>query len=52
MLKGIPPIIPPGLMKILLEMGHGDELLICDGLFPVYTDVDEKSKRKNDPSHR
>ena len=31
MLKGIPAIIPPELMKILMEMGHGDELLICDG---------------------
>lgn len=34
MLKGIPAIIPPELMKILMEMGHGDELLICDGNYP------------------
>lgn len=36
MLKGIPPIIPPELMKIMLEMGHGDELLICDGNYPKF----------------
>jgi len=34
MLKGIPPILSPELMKILLEMGHGDELLIADGNYP------------------
>ena len=28
MLKGIPSIIPPELLKIMLEMGHGDELVI------------------------
>ena len=36
MLKGIPAIIPPELMKILMEMGHGDELLICDGNYPKF----------------
>jgi L-fucose mutarotase len=35
MLKGIPNIISPELMKIMLEMGHGDELVIADGNFPV-----------------
>lgn len=34
MLKHIPAIIPPELMKIMMEMGHGDELLICDGNYP------------------
>jgi len=34
MLKGIPAIILPDLMKILMEMGHGDELLLCDGNYP------------------
>ena len=34
MLKQIPPIIPPELMKIMMEMGHGDELLLCDGNYP------------------
>jgi len=35
MLKGIPSIIPPELLKILMEMGHGDELVIGDGNFPA-----------------
>ncbi|KYC77540.1 MULTISPECIES: RbsD/FucU family protein [Heyndrickxia] len=35
MLKGIPKIIGPDLMKILLEMGHGDEIVIADGNFPA-----------------
>ena len=34
MLKGIPPILSPELLKILSEMGHGDELTIGDGNFP------------------
>ena len=34
MLKGIPSIIPPELLKIMMEMGHGDELVIGDGNFP------------------
>lgn len=35
MLKGIPPILSPELLKILMEMGHGDELIISDGNFPA-----------------
>jgi len=35
MLKGIPSIISPELLKILMEMGHGDELVIGDGNFPA-----------------
>ena len=35
MLKGIPKIISPDLMKVLLEMGHGDELVLADGNFPA-----------------
>ena len=34
MLKGIFPVISPELIKILMEMGHGDELVIGDGNFP------------------
>ncbi|HEX2986545.1 MAG TPA: RbsD/FucU domain-containing protein [Caproiciproducens sp.] len=34
MLKGIPSIIQPDLLKILMEMGHGDEIVISDGNFP------------------
>jgi L-fucose mutarotase len=35
MLKGIPNILPPELLKVLMEMGHGDELVIGDGNFPA-----------------
>jgi L-fucose mutarotase len=35
MLKGIPSVISPELLKTLMEMGHGDEILICDGNFPA-----------------
>lgn len=34
MLKGIPAILPPELLKVLMEMGHGDELVLADGNFP------------------
>lgn len=34
MLKGISKIISPELLKILCEMGHGDEIVIADGNFP------------------
>lgn len=34
MLKGIPDILSPELLKILAEMGHGDEIVIGDGNFP------------------
>lgn len=34
MLKGIPPILSPRLLKVLMEMGHGDEIIIADGNFP------------------
>lgn len=34
MLKGIPDILSPDLLKALCEMGHGDELVIADGNFP------------------
>ncbi|MBR2612076.1 MAG: fucose isomerase [Clostridia bacterium] len=34
MLKGIPKIISPELLKALSEMGHGDTLVIADGNFP------------------
>ena len=35
MLKGIPSILTPELLKILMEMGHGDEIVIGDGNFPA-----------------
>lgn len=35
MLKKIPSILSPELLKILMEMGHGDEIVIADGNFPA-----------------
>ncbi len=35
MLKGIPPIISPELLMVLMEMGHGDEIVLADGNFPA-----------------
>ena len=34
MLKSIPNILSPDLLKILMEMGHGDEIVVADGNFP------------------
>jgi len=34
MLKGIPSIVTPDLLKILMEMGHSDEIVLADGNFP------------------
>lgn len=35
MLKGIPKILSPELLKVLCEMGHGDTICIGDGNFPA-----------------
>ncbi|HCR43111.1 MAG TPA: L-fucose mutarotase [Ruminococcaceae bacterium] len=35
MLKNVPPVLSPELLKVLCEMGHGDELVIGDGNFPA-----------------
>lgn len=35
MLKGIPKIISPELLKVLCEMGHSDRIVIADGNFPA-----------------
>lgn len=35
MLKGVPAVLSPELLKILMEMGHGDEIVIADGNFPA-----------------
>lgn len=37
MLKGIPPILSPELLKVLCEMGHSDRIVIGDGNFPAET---------------
>jgi len=35
MLKGIPAIVSPDLLKVLAEMGHGDEIVFADCNFPA-----------------
>ena len=35
MLKNIPNILSPDLLKVLMEMGHGDEIVLADGNFPA-----------------
>lgn len=35
MLKGISNILSPELLKIMMEMGHGDEIVFADGNFPA-----------------
>ncbi|MCU6707522.1 fucose isomerase [Paenibacillus sp. J5C_2022] len=35
MLIGIPSILPPELLKVLMEMGHSDEIVLADGNFPA-----------------
>ena len=37
MLKGISPALSPDLLKILAEMGHGDEIVFSDAHFPAHT---------------
>jgi len=37
MLKGISPLLSPDLLKMLCEMGHGDEILLADAHFPGHT---------------
>ena len=35
MLKNVPSIISPDLMRVMMQMGHGDELVLADGNFPA-----------------
>lgn len=35
MLKNIPKELSPALLKVLCEMGHGDEIVIADANFPA-----------------
>ena len=35
MLKGIPKILSPELLKVLCEMGHSDRIVLADGNFPA-----------------
>ncbi len=44
MLKGISPCISPDLLKVLAEMGHGDEIVLADAHFPGHS-VNERVLR-------
>jgi L-fucose mutarotase len=35
MLKGIDPLLGPGLLSLLRAMGHGDEIVVADANFPA-----------------
>lgn len=37
MLRNIPPLLSPDVLKALAELGHGDRLLIADANFPAKT---------------
>ena len=37
MLKNLPKLLSPELLKALCEMGHGDELVIADANFPAHS---------------
>ena len=37
MLKNIPYYFTPDLLKLLMSMGHGDDLLLSDGNYPAHT---------------
>ncbi len=37
MLKNISPLISPALLKILAEMGHGDDIILADAHFPAHS---------------
>ena len=44
MLKGIPKLLSPDLLKVLCEMGHADKIVISDGNFPAAS-VGRNAKR-------
>ncbi|RCA10764.1 L-fucose mutarotase [Enterococcus durans] len=41
MLKKIPKVLSPELVKVLMEMGHGDEILLADANYPAETNNDQ-----------
>ena len=41
MLKGIHSAIGPELLKVLAEMGHGDEIILADAHFPGHSFNDQ-----------
>ena len=46
MLKNVPNILSPELLKILMEMGHSDEIVIADGNFPAASIAAETVSKK------
>jgi len=40
MLRGISPFISPDLMKVMMEMGQGDEIVFADANFPAASHAD------------
>lgn len=37
MLKGISPLLSPDLLYVMAQMGHGDEIILADALFPAHS---------------
>ena len=37
MLKGVSPLLSPDLLYVLAQMGHGDEIVFADALFPAHS---------------
>ena len=37
MLKGVSPLLSPDLLHVLAQMGHTDEIVFADALFPAYS---------------
>ena len=46
MLKNIPAILSPELLKTLCEMGHSDRIIIADGNFPAVFGDKRRIKKK------
>lgn len=52
MLKHIPAILTPELLKVLMEMGHGDEIVIAgDPAVPVIWDTYREILNRYEPEH-
>ena len=45
MLKNIPLSFTPELLQLMMSMGHGEELLLCDGNFPAVTTGNSSTSR-------
>lgn len=46
MLKGIDPLLNADVLHALAAMGHGDDLIICDGNFPAHSVAQETTLGK------